>query len=79
MATRPGYPGRNDQCPGCRGGGLVPRSGMHLRRERTYLHTGDLPRVRRHRAMTEARARYVPDGTVQQGQQRFTMVSQASR
>ncbi len=34
-------------------------------RERTYLHTRRLPRVRQNRAMTEVGARYVPDGTVQ--------------
>ena len=56
---------RKDRCPECRRRRPGARSGMHLRRECTHLHTLDLRRVHGQR-----RARCVPDRKVITGQSR---------
>src|SRR5258708_15851907 len=56
---------RKDRCPECRRRRPGARSGMHLRRECTHLHTFDLRRVHGQR-----RARCVPDRKVITGQSR---------
>jgi hypothetical protein len=80
MATRPDHQGKNDRCPSCCGGGLVPAPGCTCDGDAHTCTplicsvcdgTGTM--------MTEGRARYVSDGTVRQGQPRFTTVSRPSR
>jgi hypothetical protein len=64
MATRPGRQGRNDQCPLCRGGGLVPALGCTYEGNVHTCTPAICSACDGTGAMTEVRARYVPDGIV---------------